>query len=218
MKKIFLLATLTIGIACNNSKKEKVPGTGDKETTTSPSENNSSASNNTAPSAGSASVMYSVADTARNFSGSALVQKDKDKLSPGNDYLAVVTTNGSDGESFVLNFLFALTPGSYPVVGLSFTRNNQIFGGILGGKPRITNYKVNLTECKDLGSNNLGGHKWNMSGSVDEEVTIDAMGIMKMDKSHPAEIKVNKISFANLSFDDNWEEMLNKAMEKMKEK
>ncbi|MBK7561698.1 MAG: hypothetical protein IPI68_09300 [Chitinophagaceae bacterium] len=88
-------------------QKEKAPGTGDTDTTTSPTENNTPASNNAAPSAGSASVMYSVADTARNLAGSVLVQKDKDKLSPGNDYLAVVTTNGSDGESFVLNFLCA---------------------------------------------------------------------------------------------------------------
>ncbi|MGB3153644.1 MAG: hypothetical protein WBB06_03525 [Chitinophagaceae bacterium] len=214
MKNLFLLATLTLGMACNNSKKEKAPGTGDTDTTTSPTENNTPASNNAAPSAGSASVMYSVADTARNLAGSVLVQKDKDKLSPGNNYLAVVTTNGSDGESFVLNFLFALKPGSYPVVGLSFTRNNQVFGGILGGKTRITNYKVNLTQCEDLGSNNLGGHKWKISGSVDEEVTIEAMAIMKMDKTHPADIKLNKIRFENLSFDDNWEEMLNKAMNK----
>ncbi|MBL0131052.1 MAG: hypothetical protein IPP43_07910 [Chitinophagaceae bacterium] len=86
MKNLFLLATLTLGMACNNSKKEKAPGTGDTDTTTSPTENNTLASNNAAPSAGSASVMYSVADTARNLAGSVLVQKIK------TNYLQVTIT------------------------------------------------------------------------------------------------------------------------------
>lgn len=214
MKKIFSIATVVILVACNNSKKES--GTGDATTTTVTENNTSPVSSNS--SAGAATVTYTVADTARSVSGSVLVQKDKDKLSPGNEHLAIVTGNSSGDESFVLNFLFALKPGTYPVAGMSFTLSNQVFGGILGGGPKITKYKVTLTECEDLGSNSMGGHKWKISGSVDEEVTIEAMGIMKMDKTHPSDIKVNKISFTNLTFDDNWEEMMNKAMEKMKEK
>lgn len=44
------------------------------------------------------------------------------------------------------------------------------------------------------------------------------MGIMLMDetKKHPKEIKIDKISFTGLSFDDNWEEMMEKAMDMMK--
>lgn len=214
MKQLFFFAVLGLLLGCNNSKKEKETVTGE---TTSPGENNVSPTNTT-PAAGTAIVSYSVNDTVRNISGSVLVQKDKDKLSPGNDYLALVTANSSDDESFVLNFLFSLKPGSYPVVGLSFSRSNQVFGGILGGKTTMTNYKVTLTECEDLGSNNMGGHKWRMSGSVEGEVTIEALGIMKMDKTHPESIKVNKLSFANLTFDDNWEEMLKKSMEMMDKK
>lgn len=44
------------------------------------------------------------------------------------------------------------------------------------------------------------------------------MGIMKMDPNHPDNIKVNKISFSNLTFDDNWEEMMEKVLEKVKDK
>lgn len=44
------------------------------------------------------------------------------------------------------------------------------------------------------------------------------MGIMLIDKTknHPKEIKIEKGSFSNLTFDDNWEEMMNKAMDQMK--
>ncbi len=212
MRKIAPIAALAILIACNNSKKNNEPGKESSEITNIPAENSAT------PTATSAIVAYSIGDTLRKVGGSVLLQKDKEKLSPGNDNLAVVTANGSDGESIVVNFLFALKPGIYPVVGLSFSRENQVFGGLLGGTPKLTNYKVTLTQCEDLGSNNFGGHKWKISGSVDGEVTIEAMGIMKIDKNHPSEIKVNKISFSNLTFDDNWEEMMKQAIDKMKEK
>ena len=92
-----------------------------------------------------------------------------------------------------------------------------MYGGLLGGKPKLTENKVTLTECKDLGSNNMGGHKWSISGTC-EEVVIPANTIMLMNKSknHPKEVKIQKISFTNLSFDDNWQEMMEKAMNKMK--
>ena len=88
---------------------------------------------------------------------------------------------------------------------------------MLGGKSKLTSYNLTITECKDLGDNGQGGHKWSISGAC-EEVMIKAMPIMLMDKSkkHPEEIKVSKISFSNLSFDDNWDEMMNKAMDEMK--
>ncbi len=214
MKKIVTIASVALLFACNNAKKEKETSTGESATTSS-TENTASA-DSPSPAVGTAVVNYSIKDTARNIAGSVLVQKDKKNLSPGNDFLAIVTTNSSDGESFVLNFLFELKPGTYPVVGLAFTRENQVFGGILGGEPKITTYQVNLTQLDNLGSNGIGGNKWRMSGTVEEEVTIDAMGIMKMDPNHPNDIKVNRISFSNLTFDDNWEEILNKATEKLK--
>jgi hypothetical protein len=37
-------------------------------------------------------------------------------------------------------------------------------------------------------------------------------------KSHPKELKIEKGSFSNLTFDDNWEEMMQKAMDQMKKK
>ena len=94
-----------------------------------------------------------------------------------------------------------------------------MFGGLLGGKPKLTDTKVNITECKDLGSNNMGGHKWSISGEFGELV-IPAMSIMLMDKTknHPKEIKVEKGSFSNLTFDDNWEDMMKKASEMMQKK
>ena len=218
MKGIFFISMVSLLIACNNAGKDKETTTGDSSGTTtnvtSTSPGKKPASN--LPAAGSATVSYTVEDTARNSSGSILVSKDKAKLSPGHDYLAIITVNRAAGESFNLNFIFGLQPGSYPVVGYGFTRPKQVFGGLLGGKPRITKYKVNLTEVTNIGSNDAGGPRWKLAGTVDEEITIPAMGIMKMDKTHPAEIKVNKISFANLTFDDNWDELVGKALEKTK--
>jgi hypothetical protein len=216
MKKLLSFAALTILVACNNSKKE------DKQTPSSDAdapkatEVSNAPADTPPPAVSTSTVSYSISDTARTVSGSALVQKDKDKVSPGNDLFAMITANSSNGETFNLNFVFTPKPGVYPVVGLSFSRSNEVFGGLLGGKPKLTNYKVNLTQCEDMGSNGLGGKRWKISGSVDEEVTIDAMGIMKMDKSHPDNIKVSKISFANLTFDDNWEQLLEEGMKKLK--
>lgn len=213
MKKLLLIAAIAILGSCN-SKKEKQTVTG-ADTTTPPDTSTTNTTNSTAP-VGSGTLSYMFNDTARTQTASALVSKDEDKLSPGNDLLAIVTGSGSNDETLTVNFIFALKPGVYPVVGLGYTRPSQVFGGILGGEAELTKYKVNLTEVTDLGSNNAGGHRWKLSGSIDEEVTIDAMSLMKLDPKHPAAVKLNKISFSNLSFDDNWEELLNKAMEKMK--
>ena len=151
--------------------------------------------------------------------GSLLVRKDEKKISPGNDYKVIMTLNNPNGETLVLNWLMALKPGVYPVVGMSYGRGKgdsaQQFGGILGGETRITDYKVNLTDVKDLGSNNMDGHRWSVSGNF-ENVTIPAMKIMLYDKSrkHPEEIKIENIRFTNLRFDDNFDEMMDKIMKK----
>jgi len=34
-------------------------------------------------------------------------------------------------------------------------------------------------------------------------------------EKHPKEVKIEKATFSNVTFDDNWEELLKKAMDKM---
>jgi hypothetical protein len=219
MKKIFFLLATASLFACNDSKKNPttdgpVPGIPGHNTNSTPSTADiPSASTNT---------KFIVDGKEIELKASLLVQKDKKQLKPGNDYLVVMTTSGGPNkESLILNFLIDLKPGTYPVVGRSFIRGDddksEMYGGILGGDEKLTDYNVNVTECKDLGSNNLGGHKWSISGTFDE-MTIPAMGIMLMDKTknHPAEIKIGKGSFNNIIFDDNWEEMFKKGMEMLK--
>ena len=122
----------------------------------------------------------------------------------------------------ILRCVFDTKPGSYPLTGMSFGRgkndNAQQFGGLLGGQEKLYDAMVNLTECKDMGDNGAGGHKWKISGTV-ENLTIPALGLMLLDKekNHPKEIKIDKISFTDISFDDNAEEMLKKAMDQLKE-
>ena len=216
MKKLFPIAVLVVLLACKNSKKE-----GDPPVTTNQTTEESENTTTTAP---VYKTKHMLDGKEINAGGSLLVSKDKDKLQAGADYLCMLTASGgANNEGLVLNFLLDLKPGAYPIVGTSFTRgpsgDGEVYGGILGGKPKLTSYKVNITECKDLGSNNYGGHKWSISGSF-ESFTIPAMGIMLMDKTknHPKEVKIDGGSFTELTFDDNWEEMMKKAMEKMKEK
>jgi hypothetical protein len=214
MSRILLFTiAVTALIACNNKvKSENSDAT--TSTTSSDGKDVNMPSGNLSKSNSAASISYTIQDTARNGTASVLVTRDEDKLSPGNDLFAMITANLPGDESLVVNFLFTTKPGTYPVVGLSFSRTNQVFGGLLGGKKKITPYKVNLTEVKDLGSNNAGGHRWMISGNIESDVVIDAMGVMKFDKTHPDNITVSKISFNNLSFDDNWEELVEKALGK----
>ena len=218
MKNVILCASILLLAACNNDKNEKTENTAAK-TTDAPRTNTTVTK--TAPSADAGSVKYTVENDAKNASGSILVQRDKSKLSPGNEFLGMITGSGSNKESITVNFLFDLKPGVYPVVGLGYTRdgpNNkgQVFGGLLGGKPKLTNYKVNLLTCENMGSNNAGGNRWKISGEVTEDMTIDAMSLMKMDKEHPDDIIIGKFSFTNLTFDDNWEQLIQKTMEALK--
>jgi hypothetical protein len=219
MKRFIALSALVLLFACNNSKKE-APIKGEK--TTAPGTNTTDTKET--PAGTTNNVIASVEGKEIQLNGSILVSKDKDKLQPGADYFVMLTASGGNNkESLTLNFLMALKEGTYPVVGTSLVRGeddkSEMYGGLLGGKAKITEYKVNLSEVKDLGSNNLGGHKWSISGSFDA-MTIPAMGIMMMDqtKNHPKEVKIDKVSFSNLTFDDNWEEIMEKAMEQMKKK
>lgn len=226
MKKICFLFLIPFFFACNNSKKDKTaadnPQQPAKESTTdnggdTPPITTSSGNNTT----------VTIEGKEMGFSGSILVDKDKNKLQPGAPYRCMLTTSsGSNNESLILKFLLDTKPGVYPVIGMSYSRgkddNTESYGGLLGGDEKIRDGKVNLTECKDLGDNGAGGHKWSISGTV-ENLVIPAMGLMLMDESkkHPKEIKLDKITFSGLTFDDNAEEMLQKALEaldKMKQK
>lgn len=216
-----IVASLLL-FACNNSKTEN--GATSTNTTTPVATDQTATTTPVTPVATATPTKIVVEGKEIGLGGSLLVQKDKQHLQPGDDYMVLLTATSPEGhETFVLNFLMALKTGSYPVVGMSYHRgvspNNQMFGGILGGQPKLTNFKVNIIECKDLGSNNMGGHKWSISGDFGE-LTIAAMSIMLMDKTknHPKEIKIEKGSFSNLTFDDNWEEMIKKAVETMKKK
>lgn len=220
MRKILFISVLAILSACSNNKKDDKSAAAETTNTDQPAPTTPVT---TVPEPASP-TKFTVEGKEINASGSLLVSKDKDKLQPGKEYFVMLTSSGgSNKESLTLNFLFDLKTGTNPVVGMSFTRGpsdtGEVYGGILGGQPKMTNFKVNITECTDLGSNNAGGHKWKISGTC-EELIIPAMGIMLMDetKKHPKEIKIEKFSFSNLTFDDNWEEMLNKAMDQMKKK
>lgn len=214
MKHLIPAALVALLCACNSSKKEKDTTVTDSTVT---SNTTTPANNTNTATPGAGSVMYSVNDTARNMTGSVLVQKDKSNLSPGNNLLAILTASSNTDESLTVNFLFTTKTGTYPVVGLGFVRGGEVYGGILGGEPKMTNYKVNLTECTDMGSNNVGGHRWKISGTVEGDITIDAMPLMKMSPGHPDNIKIAKYSFSNLVFDDNWEELMEEGMKKLKE-
>lgn len=214
MKNIILFILIAaVLFACNSSKKDRPSA----ENTQAPPVNTTATTTSTSVTNSSDQGTKITTDGKEiDLSGSLLVKKDERKLQPGAGYICMLTaTGGPDNESLTLNFLLDLKPGTYPVTGMSVQRgpsgNGELYGGIMGGEAKLTRYKVNITECKDLGSNNLGGHKWSITGYFDELI-IPAMGAMLLDKTknHPKEIKIQKGSFNNLTFDDNWTEMMKK--------
>jgi hypothetical protein len=220
MKRLLTMTAILSLLACNNSKKESPSSENNQSTITTINSNTAVPANNNKTMERTSGTKISIEGKEINLGGSLLVQKDKKKLQPGADYMCILTASGNqDVQSLSLNFLLDLKPGSYPVVGMGLHRNPdgqaELYGGLMGGEEKLTGYKVNITECKDLGSNNLGGHKWSISGTFDDLV-IPAMGLMLMDKTknHPKEIKVEKGSFFNLTFDDNWDEMMNGMKDK----
>ena len=219
MKKTLLGFAAIILLACNSSKKDPAPESNNQNSDAPPTTTTAPA-----PSAASTNSVITVEGKDLSLNGSILVDKDKKKLQPGAPYRGMITSSsGPENEGYILRFVFDTKPGVYPITGISFGRgkddNGQQFGGLLGGEEKIYDSKVTLTECKDLGDNGAGGHKWSISGSI-ENVTIPAMGIMLLDKekNHPKEIKIDKLTFSGLTFDDNAEEMLEKAMEMLKKK
>ncbi|MBL7720918.1 MAG: hypothetical protein JNK98_02885 [Chitinophagaceae bacterium] len=220
MKKTLIGFAAIFLFACNNSKKDPAPETNNQATDAPPT----TTTTTPAPAAASTNSVLTIEGKELSLNGSILVDKDKKKLLAGAPYRGMITSSsGPDNEGYILRFVFDTKPGVYPVTGISFGRgkddNAQQFGGLLGGEEKIYDSKVTLTECKDLGDNGAGGHKWSISGTV-ENVTIPALGIMLLDKekNHPKEIKIDKLSFTGLTFDDNAEEMLEKAMEMLKKK
>ncbi len=219
MNKLFLFAVLAILVACNNSKKEPSTAANESNTTTAQQTETAESSQNSSGSYNNTTILIDGKEL--NLSGSILVDKDKKKLLAGAPYRGMITTSsGPDNEGMILRFVFDTKPGTYPLTGMSYGRGKgdagQQFGGLLGGDEKLYDTKVTLAECKDLGDNNAGGHRWSISGTI-ENLTIPAMGIMLMDKekNHPKEIKIDKVSFSGLTFDDNAEEMLQKAMDQM---
>lgn len=207
-----LLFTLS---ACNSAKTNEnasaEPSTPESASVSTTPETSTSTTN--------LGINYTLEGTAINNYASLLVTKDKKKLNAGEPYLCMLTSNAArnNNEYLCLNFLLDTKPGTYPVVGSSLQRGNapadESYGGILGGEPKLTDYKVTITECKDLGDNGKGGHKWSISGTCDL-VVVKASAFMLADKSknHPDEIKIENISFSNLTFDDNYDEILQKAL------
>ena len=218
MKKLFFIPAAVLVIACNNKKEDQTTGTG-TEQTVSPAP-----ADQPAPATDYSNTLLSVEGKELKLRGSILVDKDKKKLKDGAPYRAMITTSsGPDNEGLILRFVFDTKPGVYPLTGMSYGRGQgdkgQQFGGLMGGEEKLYGPTVNLTECKDLGDNGAGGHKWSISGTI-ENLTIPAMGLMLMDKekNHPREVKIDKVSFSGLQFDDNAEEMLEKALEQLKKK
>lgn len=222
MKQLLSVMMLAALFACNNSKNDKPAADNSQQ----PPVSNTTTDNTTSPTSytPTSNSVITVEGKEIKVNGSILVDKDKKNFQPGAPYRGMITSSsGPNNEGFILRFVFDTKPGVYPVTGQSFNRGKddaaEEYGGLLGGQEKIYDGKVTLTECKDLGSNNMGGHKWSISGSV-ENLTIPAMGLMLMDKTknHPKEVKIDKISFSGLTFDDNWEEMMEKAMDMMKKK
>jgi len=219
MKKLLVIPLSVILFACKSGKKEDKPG----DIPADPAKENTGTTTPAEMPATTASSNFSLMIEGKELklNGSILVDKDKKKLMAGAPYRAMITTSsGPDNEGMILRFVFDTKPGTYPLTGMSYGRGKgdagQQFGGLLGGDEKLYDTKITLTECKDLGGNNAGGHRWSISGTI-ENLTIPAMGIMLMEKekNHPKEIKIDKVSFSGLTFDDNAEEILQKAMDQM---
>jgi hypothetical protein len=128
-RKVFLAVTLPIMLltACNNAgknadnKKDSVINNIKLPTPNNPEPDVDNLG------AGGATITYTVESKTYTLHVAPLVTTDKQHLSPGNDYMAVLqarSTDTSDKNAIVLNFDFALKAGTYPIVGYSYTRKN----------------------------------------------------------------------------------------------
>jgi hypothetical protein len=222
MKKLIIISLSAFLIACENNKKADMSA----DNAAPPEQTAGTATATGSPPVSTDSYVNTtvmVEGKEIKISSSILVDIDKKKLKSGAPYRAMITTSSSpNNEGLILRFVFDTKAGTYPLTGMSFNRgtddNVEQYGGLFGGEEKILGSTITLTECKDLGDNGAGGHKWSISGIV-ENLTIPAMESMLLDKekNHPKEIKLDKISFTGLTFDDNAEEILQKAMGQLKD-
>ncbi len=218
MKSILVSLTVLFALACNNSQKE--PDAANEKQTEPVSSTVPSLSD---PAPGGPSVVYHADGVEIKHYASVLVTTDKGENKSELPYLCMLTSNAAanNNEYLGINFLLDKKPGTYPVTGYSFQRGKdtqaEMYGNVLGGN-KATDFTVTITECKDLGENGTGGHKWSISGTW-QDMTIKATPIMLLDKTqnHPAEVKISNGTFSNLQFDDNWDKMLEEGLKKMKE-
>lgn len=225
MKKLIVISLAVLVLACNNKKSETAPDAGGNPSATNTE--TSPAEDVTINTGSYTNFSINVEGKEIKLSGSILVDKDPKKLKAGAPYRAMITTSsGPNNEGMILGFVFDTKPGTYPVTGRSFNRGkndaSEQYGGLMGGEQKIYDGEVVLTSCEDLGDNGAGGHRWKIAGTI-ENLTIPALGLMLLDdtKKHPKEVKIEKISFSDMTFDDNAEEMLKKALDeldKMKKK
>lgn len=220
MKKLLTIVSAITLFACNSKDNKATDSGGTPETNATPT---TETTDTPAPVTDYSNYFISMEGKELKLSGSILVDKDPKKLKADAPYRGMITTSSGPGnEGMILRFVFDTKAGTYPLTGMSFGRGkddqSEQYGGLMGGEEKIYASTVTLTECKDLGDNGAGGHKWSISGTV-ENLTIPALGLMLLDdtKKHPKEVKIDKISFTGLSFDDNAEEMLQKAMDQLKE-
>lgn len=222
MKGKLIIAAIAVPLwfSCNNSPEKNSNTTGTKDTgslsNTGTKSNTTSNTSTDAVAESSPRISFTADGKEMTIRNTILVSKDDKKVSPGNDYIAMMIANSHDSNkiSLTLNFAFALQPGSYPIVGYGYQRNvngkGEMFGGLLGGGTKISPYKVTLTSCEKIRD-----HHWKIAGTIDE-IVIPINGLMKLDPKvkHPDEIKISKISFANMEFDDNLDELMEKALKK----
>jgi hypothetical protein len=217
MKKqlILFITAVCFLFSCSNTPDKTADKTVTKDST--PGNSNTTTSVNTADNnANTPQVKFTADGKEMTIRNTILVSKDKDKVSPGNDYIALMIANNHDSDkvSLTLKIAFALQPGQYPVVGYAYQHNvngkGELFGGLLGGATKISPYKVNLLSCEKTRE-----HHWKIAGTIDE-ISIPLNNLMKLDATvkHPESVTISKISFANMEFDDNLEEMMEKMMKK----
>ena len=100
---LFIFPLVMVICSCNNSGSNTEPVKNDTKTPADQTMTESTPENNPITVSG---TVVTVEGKEIKLGGSLLVQKDKDKLQPGNDYLVMLTApGGMDKESMSLNFL-----------------------------------------------------------------------------------------------------------------
>ncbi len=170
MKKLLILSLAAFLFACKSEKKT-TPADTDKivngEPPAPPIETTTAYTPTT-------NTDLAVEGKEIKLSSSILVDKDKNKLKADAPYRAMITTSsGPENEGLILRFVFDTKPGAYPLTGFSYGRGKgdagQQFGGLLGGQEKLYPNTVTLTEVKDLGENGAGGHRWSISGTIEND-------------------------------------------------